>query len=107
MAQLIEYSNIPASRLVTPSSRYRQQNVIYYGERRLITFDTYVRKPYAPNGREKVMVIKKGIEYRPDLVSYDIYGFPDNWWRILEANKMKDVWEFKAGKTIILPDQVI
>lgn len=107
MGQPVEYTNIPTQNLVTPASRYRKQTVIYYGEKRFLTFDTYIRKPYVASGKEKVMVITKGIEYRPDLVSYDVYGFPDNWWRILEANSMKDIWEFKAGRTIMLPDQVI
>jgi hypothetical protein len=78
--------------------------VIYYGESKIMTFDTYLRKTYFPKGNEKVMLITKGVEYRPDLVSQDIYGFPDNWWNILEANKMMDIFEFKAGRTILLPD---
>jgi hypothetical protein len=41
------------------------------------------------------------------LVSYDAYGFVDNWWRILEANQMKDVWDFKTGKTIIIPNKIL
>lgn len=103
----IEYTTISPKTLVTPDSRYREQRIIYYSEKRLMTFDTYLRKQYTFSGKEKVMVITKGYEYRPDLVSHKVYGFPGNWWRILEANKMKDIWEFKAGKTIMLPDQVI
>lgn len=103
MSALIEYSRTRASTIVTPASRYIKQNVIYYGEQRLLTFDSYFRQNYTPTGDEQVMVISKGVEFRPDLVSNDYYGFPDNWWRILEANKMMDIWEFKAGKTILLP----
>jgi hypothetical protein len=50
------------------------------------------------------MVITPGVEYRPDLVSYDKYGTPNSWWMILEANGMKDIWDFKSGKTIMLPN---
>lgn len=107
MTQPLIPTNIPAKNVVAPGSRYLDQNVIYYGENKLITFDTYIRKKYVPRGNERVMLISKGVEYRPDLVSFDIYGFPDNWWRIMEANGMKDIFEFKAGKTIILPSQVI
>jgi hypothetical protein len=103
----IEYTSISSQKIMTPSSRYRKQSVIYYGERKLLTFDTYVRKAYVPNGKERVMVITKGVEYRPDLVSNDFYGFPDNWWRILEGNKMTDIWEFQAGRTIMLPELTI
>jgi len=107
MAQPIFYTRIRPNTLVSGGSRYLKQNVIYYGETKFMTFDTYLRQPYVAKGDEKVMVITKGVEYRPDLVSYDFYGFPDNWWRILEANGMYDVFDFKSGKTILLPNQVI
>jgi hypothetical protein len=46
------------------------------------------------------------MEYRPDLVSQDKYGLPDFWWKIMEVNGMKDIMDFKAGKTIVLPENV-
>lgn len=99
----IEQTNIRTNGIVDPNSRYYNKNIIYYGENRIITFETYIRNNYVATGNEKVMVITKGLEYRPDLVSYDVYGIPDFWWRILEANRMQDVWDFKVGKTIQLP----
>lgn len=107
MSQLIQIAKIEPKEVVTSSSRYIKQQVIYYSENKILTFDTYNRNTYTPTGEEKIMVINKGLEYRPDLVSFDVYGFVDNWWRILEANKMKDIWEFKAGRTIILPDRLL
>lgn len=105
MTQRIERSEIPTNSVAVANSRYlRNQNVIYYGEQRFITYDLYIRIPYERTGNEQIMVITKGVEYRPDLVSFDFYGFPDSWWKILEANKMKDVFQFQTGKTIILPD---
>lgn len=99
----IQETNIRTDTILDAFSRYRKQNVIYYGEQNFITFDTYLRGTYEPDSKEKVMVITKGVEYRPDLVAYDFYGIPDPWWKILEVNGMKDIWEFKAGKTIMLP----
>lgn len=99
----IQYTNIRANEIVTPSSRYKNQPVIYWSEQNYITFTTYLRIPYQVTGKENVMVITKGVEYRPDLVSQDVYGLPDNWWRIMQANKMMDIMEFKAGVTIMLP----
>ena len=99
----IEITNKRPESFVSGQSRYLNQNVIYYGEQKYITFDTYIRKPYQNDGNEKVMVITKGVEYRPDLVSFDVYGFPDAWWKILEANSMNDVFDFVAGKTIMIP----
>lgn len=107
MTQPIESARIENRLVFAPSSRYRNQNIIYYGEKRLITLDIYNRQTYTKSGNEKIMVITKGVEYRPDLVSYDIYGFVDNWWRILEANNMKDIFDFKAGTTIFLPNKML
>ena len=103
----IEYTDLQTKDFVQGGSRYLNQNVIYYGENKILTFDTYIRPERTRTGKERVMKITKGVEYRPDLVSFDVYGFPEAWWHILEANKMKDIYEFKAGKTIVLPDEVL
>ena len=107
MPNKIEASKLNTREILAPGSRYIKQQIIYYGEKKIITFDTYNREVYKPTGNEKVSVVTKGTEYRPDLVSYDVYGYVDNWWRILEANGMKDIWEFKTGRTIILPDRIL
>lgn len=99
----IQYTNIPAVKLTEGFSRYRNQKVIYWGDNKLLTFDTYLRQPYTRTGKEKVMLITKGVEYRPDLVSFDVYGACDFWWKIMEVNGMYDIFDFKAGTTIILP----
>lgn len=103
MTILIEQANIRANQLVDGYSRYNGQRVIYWGPKRKITFETYLRKKYVKTGSEYVMVINKGVEYRPDLVSYDYYGIPDLWWKILEVNNIFDVFNFTKGKTIFLP----
>lgn len=101
-----EVAPILASNLVSAGSRYLNSSVLYYGDKNFLTFETYKRKPYVKTGNEKVMLITKGVEYRPDLVSYDYYGFSDIWWKILEANGMHDIYDFKAGLTIILPGSI-
>jgi len=103
MTQLIEISNTRTQDVVSSGSRYLNQKVIYYGEQRFLTFDLYLRNEREETGSEDVMIITKGFEYRPDLVSQDYYGFPDNWWQILEVNKIYDIFDFKAGRTIFLP----
>lgn len=97
----------PIESFIKGFSRYKNQNVIYWSEKNFLTFDTYIRKSYHATGRERVMLITKGVEYRPDLVAYDHLGMPDAWWKILEVNQMKDIWEFKAGRTIIIPDTIL
>lgn len=104
MANKIDYSNTKPIEFVTKLSRYANSRVMYYSDERIITFETYKRKKYKPSARDQVTVITPGMEYRPDLMSFEKYGLPDFWWKIMEANNMKDVTEFKAGKTIVLPE---
>jgi hypothetical protein len=80
--------------------------VIYYSDSKKITFGSYQKNVPALSDLDKFMVISKGVEYRPDLVSYDNYGTVDFWWRIMEFNGMKDILEFKSGVNIRLPNNV-
>lgn len=106
MANKIEYTRIKPETFVTKVSRYQSSKVIYYSDQKIITFETYKRKKITPSRNDQVTVITPGMEYRPDLVSTDKYGLPDFWWKILEANSMKDIMDFKAGKTIVLPGNI-
>ena len=104
MTQLIEISETTPQQLFTALSRYLDSTVIIYSEMRKVTLTTYKRTEFVAEGNEQTMLVTKGIEYRPDLVAFDVYGIPDVWWNILEANHMFDVFDFKAGLTIILPN---
>jgi hypothetical protein len=106
MANYIEYSGIPPTSFVTPTSRYSSSRVIKYSEQKLTTFETYRRKPFTMSSGDQLAVIPAGMEYRPDLMSMERYGTTDFWWRIMEVNKLKDVLDFKAGNTIILPENI-
>ena len=106
MANYYEITNLPSARFVLPTSRYIGSKVAYYTERKLLTFQTYKRGSYIATKSDQYWVIEKGYEYRPDLISNQKYGTPDFWWKILEANGMKDILEFKTGTNIILPQQI-
>lgn len=88
--------------LIDSASRYQRSRVIYYGDVPKTTFEIYKRDPDIAL-EKRVTLITPGWEYRPDLVSFDIFGTPDFWWRIMEANGMKDILEFKSGVTLRLP----
>lgn len=103
MANKIEQANLQHSNFVDPASRYNKSDIIYYGDRRFITFETYKRTTYQPSGDDRYYQISAGTQYRPDLVSRRVYGTVSYWWRILEANGMKDIYDFKAGVNIIIP----
>jgi len=106
MPNPITVADIKADRFVAPTSRYIDSQVLYYGPNHVLTFSTYKRGTYPTANNDKFMVIKKGSEYRPDLVSFDQYGTVSFWWKIMEANGMKDILEFEAGKNIRLPGNI-
>lgn len=108
MATIIsEAINISKDDIIDRVSRYRKSRVIYYGELPKTTFEIYKRIPViADSTIDKVTLITPGWEYRPDLVSFDVYGAPDFWWKIMEVNKLNDILQFKAGLTITLPSNI-
>jgi|GEM_PF-3933209 len=107
MANQIITTNIrPIDGYVSGSSRYANSAIIYYGSLHKITFPTYRRKSIIPSENDMFMVIPGGLEYRPDLVSKEMYGSVDFWWRILEMNGMTDIFQFKSGVNIRLPSNV-
>ncbi len=107
MANRISPTTLTSTRFVASSSRYVSSSVIYYGDKNTITFTTY-RKQTSTNvsSSDQFTVIESGFEFRPDLVSQRTYGLPDFWWAIMEANDIKDIFDFRAGKTIRLPGNI-
>jgi hypothetical protein len=107
MANPIEYSRGGTTRATNNTSRYSSSKVIYYGTDRKLAYAIYKRKKIAFQSDDKYYEIAKEVEFRPDLVSYAIYGIPDYWWKIMEMNGMKDILEFRAGRNIRLPGGTI
>lgn len=107
MANYIEPANIDARRFVPVTSRYAGSKTIYYTERKLLTFETYKKKTYKTSNQDRFAIVTKGYEFRPDLVSYKMYGTPDFWWKIMEANDLKDIYEFKSGLNIRIPNSLL
>ena len=106
MAHYLKESNHLANKYVAPTSRYSSSEVIYYTEKKVVTFKIYKRKQRGFNKDDKWFEITPDVELRPDLVSTEFYGSPDFWWRIMEANRMKDILEFRAGRNIRLPGSI-
>lgn len=103
--EIKEATEIDKRNLIDTASRYKNSTVYYYGDVPKTTFEIYKRPSKAILDR-KVTLITPGWEYRPDLVSFDLFGTPDFWWRILEVNGMKDILEFKAGITLRIPSDL-
>ena len=106
MANNIQYTRIQARKFVPSGSRYYESDVIYYGEQKYITFPTYKKTDIKSSDQDKYTVINKSYEYRPDLVSADFYGTTIFWWKIMEANNIKDIYDFKSGISIYIPNSI-
>lgn len=92
-----------SSNYVTALSRYYGSKVLVYGDEKKLTFETYKRLSIPTSVYDKYTVIPEGYAYRPDLVSNKVYGYPDSWWLIMQANQIYDIKDFVAGKTIRIP----
>lgn len=99
-------TNLRNESFVTATSRYMKSKLVYWGNLKIVTFETYKRKKFVSSQGDRFYVITKGTEYRPDTVSWNVYGDVDFWWVLLEANNMKDIWDFKAGTNIIIPGNI-
>lgn len=106
MPNYYEETNINPKQYVPATSRYANSTVVYYTENKLLTYKTYKKTNIPISQNDRYLVITAGSEYRPDLVSQKVYGTPDFWWKLLEANGLKDIYEFKTGLNIRIPFSV-
>jgi len=107
MANYIEVAeDLDAGSFVSTASRYLDSDILYYGDDKKLTFETYKRPEptYSPNDR--FVLLTKGMEYRPDYVSHISYGTPEFWWQIMQENQIFDIFDFKAGRTIRIPNNI-
>jgi hypothetical protein len=104
MAVNITKTNLNSTDFVANTSRYYGSDVYYWGDNQQITFETYKKEnTYPESPQDKFTIISPGMEYRPDKMSVEVYGHVDWWWKIMEANGIKDIYDFKAGRNIRLP----
>jgi len=55
---------------------------------------------------DQVYTVERTYAFRPDLLSYDLYGTPRLWWVFAQRNpdKLEDpIYDFKPGVVIKLP----
>lgn len=107
MANYYETTNIATKKFVTFSSRYSDSDIVYYTENKLLTFNTYKKKKFTLSSNDRFMSVTANLEYRPDLVSQMAYGTCDFWWKIMEVNGIKDIFDFKTGLNLRIPDSVL
>ena len=58
---------------------------------------------------DKYITIIATYQYRPDLMSFDLYKRADYWWVFAARNKDKiidPIWDFTVGKGIYVPNEL-
>lgn len=109
MAHPTKKSGINPAAHVMQTSRYIHSDILYYSENNNLTFETYKakNKDFYRKSSGQYTQITAATEFCPHLVSYEIFGTSDLWWRIMEENNMKDILEFRQGVTIKIPGNIL
>ena len=83
-----------------PSSPYfRTKQTSWY-------LDQMEPRQIPPDDSDELIVVGSKHEYRPDMLSYDLYGTPDYWWifMVRNMNLIRDpIFDLKAGMHIMVP----
>jgi hypothetical protein len=94
---LMAYVNIPAgSRYATTQQVARKVDYLDYWNWNTLQV--------SPN--DSAVVLDRKYQYRPDLLSYDVYGTVDLWWVFMVTNPdviHDPIYDFKAGILITIP----
>ena len=67
---------------------------------------SYVPRTITSEEDDTSYTIERTYAYRPDLLSYDLYGTPRLWWVFAQRNpdQIEDpIYDFRPGVTIKLP----
>lgn len=67
---------------------------------------TLVFRPIPADGGDQPFTLQMRHQYRPDRLSYDLYGTPAYWWVFCERNpflRRDPIWDFINGLTIMVP----
>jgi hypothetical protein len=66
----------------------------------------YVHRSIPAHKNDTLFELKPRHQYRPDLLSQELYGSPVYWWVFVVCNTkiIRDpIWDFKTGTTIVVP----
>jgi len=71
-----------------------------------INLEPLVPRAITSEPDDQIYTIERTYAYRPDLLSYDLYGTPRLWWVFAQRkpDQIEDpIYDFKPGVTIQLP----
>lgn len=70
---------------------------------------TMVFRPIPADSGDQPFTLQMRHQYRPDRLSFDLYGTPSYWWVFCVRNsflRRDPVWNFTNGLTITVPSAV-
>ena len=91
-----------------PKIKYKRSSPYADTNQTSLYLDFYVDRPILKFDDDELIVITTKHEYKPDLLSQDLYGTPYFWWVFQRRNMevIKDpVWDLKAGLEIQVPSR--
>lgn len=68
----------------------------------------FVYRPILSNANDQPYTLNIRHQYRPDKLSYELYGTPAHWWIFCERNpflRANPIWDFIAGLEIMVPNR--
>lgn len=98
----IRFRNLNRTVNAAPVSKYRGRALYEYEGFPITAVDNLVEIPSDPTDR--IIILEKAEQYRPDLTARRYYVTPFLGWLILRANGMSDPFtEYLVGKVIRIP----
>jgi len=85
---------------------YSQTSPYYNTPQNKISMDIFVPRAITAELDDVTYTIDRIYAYRPDLLSYDLYGTPRLWWVFAQRNpnRIEDpIYDFYPGNVIQLP----
>ena len=86
--------------------KYRQTSPYYNTVQNNLYLELLSIRPVPAETDDFLYTIENQYKYRPDLLSYDLYGTPKLWWVFVQRNMsvIKDpVFDFIPGTKIYIP----
>jgi len=87
-------------------AKYRQSSPYYDTVQNNLYLELLRIRPVPAEADDFLYTIENQYRFRPDLLSYDLYGTPKLWWVFVQRNMsiIKDpIFDFVPGTKIYLP----
>ena len=90
------------------SAKYKQNSVYASTPMTSRYLDIFNPPDVSEQGDERTVALQQRHNFRPDILSNELYGSPRLWWVFTFFNRdiLRDpLWDFKAGTSIKVPSQ--